>query len=68
MITRDMTIEEIVQRYPETIPVFRRFGLDCMDCQIAAFEAVEHGAGVHQVDIDDLLARLNTVIRSRTEG
>ncbi|AMV72306.1 DUF1858 domain-containing protein [Desulfuromonas carbonis] len=68
MITREMTIEEIVQRYPETIPVFKRFGLDCMDCQIAAFEAVEHGAGVHHVDIDDLLARLNAVIRNRAEG
>lgn len=64
MITREMTIEEIVQSYPETIPVFKRFGLDCMDCQIAAIEAVEHGAGVHHVDIDDLLARLNAVARS----
>lgn len=59
MITREMTIQEVVQRYPETIPVFKRFGLDCMDCQIAAFEAVEHGAGVHHVDVDELLAQLN---------
>lgn len=64
MITREMTIEEIVRRYPETIPVFKRFGLDCMDCQIAAYEAVEHGAGVHRVDIEALLARLNAVISS----
>lgn len=62
MITRDMTIQEVVQRYPETIPVFRQFGLDCMDCQIAAFEAVEHGAGVHQVDVEELLAKLNAAL------
>ncbi len=61
MITRDMTIEEVIRRYPGTIPVFRRFGLDCMECQIAAFEAVEHGAGVHQVDVAELLAELNRV-------
>lgn len=62
MITRDMTIEDVIHRYPETIPVFRRFGLDCMECQIAAFEAVEHGADVHRVDVEQLLEELNRVV------
>jgi len=63
MITRDMTIEEVIRKYPQTIEVFRRFGLDCMDCQIAAFEAVEHGAGVHHVDVEKLMEELNRAIR-----
>lgn len=63
MITRDMTIEEVIRRYPETIPVFKKFGLDCMECQIASFEAVEHGAGVHQVNVERLLEELNKAIK-----
>jgi hybrid cluster-associated redox disulfide protein len=63
MITREMTIEEVVRRHPETIPVFRKFGLDCMDCQIAAFEAVEHGAGVHHVDVEKLMEELNKAVK-----
>lgn len=63
MITREMKIEEVVRRYPETITVFRRFGLDCTECQIAQFEAVEHGAGVHRVDVEKLLHELNKVVR-----
>lgn len=59
MITRDMTIAEIIARYPQTISVFRAFGLDCMECQIADYEEVEHGAGVHDVDIHKLLDALN---------
>jgi len=59
MITPEMTIEEVMRKYPATIEVFRRFGLDCMGCQIASIEAVEHGAGVHQVDVKLLLAELN---------
>ncbi|MFA5515526.1 MAG: DUF1858 domain-containing protein [Desulfuromonadales bacterium] len=59
MITREMTIAQIIRTWPRTIAVFRRFGLECMDCQIAEFEAVEHGAGVHRVDIEQLLAELN---------
>lgn len=59
MITRTMTIEEIIRRHPQTIPVFRRFGLECAECQIAAIEALEHGAGVHRLDLEQLLRELN---------
>lgn len=62
MITRNMKIEEICRNYPETIAVFKEFGLDCNECQIAAFEDVEHGASVHKVDIEKLLNKLNAVI------
>lgn len=62
MIDRNMTIEEIMHRYPQTVAVFKRFGLDCSGCQIAAYEAVEHGAGVHKVNIEELLTELNRVI------
>ena len=62
MIPKEMTIEEIIRRYPQTIPIFNRFGLDCAGCQISSFEALEHGAGVHHVAIDELLKELNAVI------
>ena len=62
MITREMIISEIIAKHPKTIEVFRDFGLDCMECQIADYEEVEHGAGVHNVDIVQLLEALNKVI------
>ncbi len=67
MITREMTIAEIIASYPQTMQVFRSFGLDCMECQIADYEEVEHGADVHNVDIEQLLKALNEAISgSRT--
>ncbi len=62
MITRDMLIEEVIQKHPETIAVFKKFGLDCNECQIAAYAEVAHGADVHSVNVDTLLAELNRVI------
>ncbi len=62
MIERTMTIGEIIRRYPQTLPVFERYGLDCNECQIADYEALEHGADVHQVDVEGLLRELNAVI------
>ena len=64
MITKEMTIAEILSRYPETLPVFESRGLDCYDCQIAEFEQLEHGASVHKIDIGGLIAELNGQIRS----
>jgi hybrid cluster-associated redox disulfide protein len=63
MITKDMIIEEIVRKHPETLAIFKKHGLDCMGCQIAAFEEVEHGADVHKVDLGTLLKELNEKIR-----
>lgn len=62
VITRDMKIGEICRSYPEAVSVFRRFGLECLDCQIAELESLEHGAGVHKIDIDKLLEELNRAV------
>jgi hybrid cluster-associated redox disulfide protein len=62
MITQDMIIADIIRRYPQTLPVFQRFNLDCYECQIADLETLEHGAGVHKVSIVDILAALNQAI------
>jgi hybrid cluster-associated redox disulfide protein len=59
MITKEMTIGDILRNHPETLPVFQSYGLDCYDCQIADFEQLEHGASVHKVDVNALLAELN---------
>lgn len=59
MITRDMIIADIIRNYPQTLPVFQRYRLECCECQIADIETLEHGAGVHKVGIDEILAALN---------
>jgi hybrid cluster-associated redox disulfide protein len=64
MITKEMKINEILRRYPETLAVFRRYGIDCHDCQVADFEELEHGATVHDVNIEALICELNRQIGS----
>ena len=61
MITKDMTIGTIMRNHPETVKIFSRYGLDCNDCQIADLESIEHGAGVHKIRVEELLAELNRV-------
>ena len=61
MIDKDMLIGDIVRRYPQTLAVFERYGLTCLECQIADYEALEHGADVHHIDVEKLLGELNEV-------
>lgn len=61
-INKEMSILEIVQKYPETIEVFARNGLGCIGCAAARFENLEAGAKVHGLDPDDLVEQLNAVI------
>lgn len=63
MIDKKMSIEEIVKKYPETIPVFEEYGLGCVGCEAALFEDVQQGAEIHGIDIDALLNSLNQVLR-----
>ena len=62
MIDKNMKIEEILRRFPQTNPVFRRFGIDCVQCQLSEYENLEHGAKVHGIDLAAVLAGLNDTL------
>jgi hybrid cluster-associated redox disulfide protein len=62
-ITKDMGITETVQKYPETIEVFMRFGMGCIGCAAASFESIEEGALVHGIDPDEIIAKLNEAVQ-----
>jgi hybrid cluster-associated redox disulfide protein len=59
MITKEMSILEIVEKYPETTPVFFEHGMHCLGCAAARFENLEQGAAAHGIDVDSLVADLN---------
>ena len=37
-ITKDMGIGEVVQKYPDTVPVFMSAGMGCIGCAASHFE------------------------------
>ncbi len=64
-ITKEMTIEEVVSQYPETMMVFMRHGLHCVGCHVSAFESIEEGALAHGINVDALISDLNKVVAMR---
>lgn len=61
-ITADAVISDIIRVYPQTVPVFRSFGMGCLGCPSSTGEAVSKAAEIHGLDLDEVLAALNKVI------
>jgi hybrid cluster-associated redox disulfide protein len=61
-ITKEMSITEIVQQYPQAAEILMQHGMGCLGCVAARFENLGQGATAHGIDIDQLLVDLNKAI------
>jgi len=65
MITKDMTIGEMVQKYPSAAEVLMDEGVHCVGCGAAYFETIEQGLAGHgktDEEIDAVIKKLNDSI------
>ena len=54
----DMTVDQVMTRWPASIRVFMDFRLGCVGCPIATFHTVEDACREHGIDRDKFLAAL----------
>ncbi len=66
-ITKDMSIIDVVQSYPDTAMVFMYAGMGCLGCAAAHFENIEQGCLAHGIDADALVEALNEVVNASDE-
>ena len=59
MITKDMTIGEVVHADPSKAQVLMSFGMGCVGCPSAQAETIAEAATVHGSNLDELLEALN---------
>ena len=61
-ITADCIVQRVIERYPQTIPVFTRHGMQCVGCYISPFHTITDCAREHAMALDPLLDDLNQAI------
>lgn len=64
MISEDMTILEIVENYPETLPVFKAYDKEyviCICCN-SLFDPLDKVAFKYGIDLERMLADLNKAL------
>ncbi len=62
LVTKDMHINEIISRFPNTVEIFFKHGFYCVGCQAAAFESLEQGAKAHgmsDAELDEMVNEMN---------
>ena len=64
-ITKEMNIREVIEKYPEVIPIFQKYNMGCIGCIAASFEKLSDIASVHGVDIKTFVNDLNDAIKNK---
>jgi len=66
-ITKEMNIDEVIKKYPETVEIFVKNGFHCIGCAAASFESIEEGAKAHGINTEELIEELNQAIKGKNE-
>jgi len=62
-ITKDTIIADILKAAPDAVPLFRSMGMNCLGCAMASGETLGQACAAHGVDVDDLLAKVNELVK-----
>ena len=59
MVSKDMTIQSIIEAHEDVAPILMASGMHCLGCIMAHGETLEQARAVHGIDVDELLGRIN---------
>lgn len=63
MINKEMTIMEVIQNYPESVPVLQSYNLGCLGCIAASGESLEQGLNAHGINVDEAVQKMNEALQ-----
>ncbi|MBI4143921.1 iron-sulfur cluster assembly accessory protein [Candidatus Woesearchaeota archaeon] len=66
LITKDMTIGDVIQKYPSSIEVLLAAGVHCVGCHVSYFETLEEGFkghGMSDEEINTVITELNNAVK-----
>jgi len=64
-ITKETTIGDIVEKYPQVVDTLTGFGVHCVGCHVSPFESLEmgfKGHGMSDEKVNEAVIKLNEVI------
>lgn len=66
--TSIMTVAEVLEQWPETVPVFQQLKTDCVGCAMAPFDTLHDVAAIYQIELSTMMESLNTAIIDARDG
>jgi len=62
-ITKEMTIAQVTENFPEAAPILMGYGFHCAGCPAAQSETIEDLARNNQMELEKFLKDLNKAIK-----
>lgn len=68
-ITKNIIIQELLEKYPDSIEILMMYGMQCVGCRLAGQETLEEGMKSHGIEheLDEILKDLNSLIESEKD-
>lgn len=66
-IRADMIVGDLVQEYPELVPVMMQCGLHCIGCGVSQMETLEEACMTHGLDVYDMMDILNDQLKHQQQ-
>lgn len=66
----DMTIGDVVEKFPDSAEVMLGYGLHCVGCAVNPYETIEQGAlghGMSRETIEDMLGDINLMVTKQPD-
>ena len=64
MVSKDMTIGQLIREFPQVAPILMQVGMHCLGCPSAQAETLGEAAMVHGLDADLLVAKINAFLNA----
>ena len=64
MVTKEMTIGQLLMEHPNVAPVLMEIGMHCLGCPSAQAESLEDAAYVHGMDAEVLVEKINAYLNA----
>ncbi|MCP4721481.1 MAG: DUF1858 domain-containing protein [Desulfobacteraceae bacterium] len=61
---KNITVKELIDRYPKLIKLFMDMGLLCIGCPAETFHTVKDIAKEHGYDLNELVDQINMTIKN----
>ena len=64
MVTKEMTIGEVLNINMDIAPILMEIGMHCLGCPASQGEYLEEAAMVHGIDADLLVEKINAFLKA----
>lgn len=62
-ISSDLVVADVLDRWPETIPVFLRHHMACVGCALAPFDTVWDAATIYHIGVEVFVNELRGAVQ-----